>query len=1257
VAAYYYNNLGVALMEQGMAKTEVIYYREAAKEFQAALSISPDYVNARINLGLAFYYGGGKEPEERKQYMPKAKEQFEEVLRRDPNNPHAHFMLGLILKNSEKSGDEAKRLNEEMTAHFQAVLKQDPNDAFSHHFLGFAQGQLGRYNEAIQPCRRAVELNPGSVEMRYQYFMSLQRAGKSDEAKVQQAAFLALGGGKGGSTDKSPDYLYARRGKYSEGIIEQTPAPAQPRSLRGIGFADATSLALSQQKSPPLNFKHQGTAMDAEVAKAWNGEPMPKEWFVKNKGRFVAAFGSGAAVGDYDNDGYADVYLVNSAVNANALLHNNGNGAFTNVTAKAGVGGNGSWRPGMAAVWGDSDNDGDLDLLVTTYGGVILYRNNGNGTFTDITRPAGLNNVPADTWCMGAAFADVDHDGDLDVYVCNYADLTRLPDKPTLQFPDDFQGQPNFLFRNNFADRDNTGAPGHYAPTPFTEIAAQAKVDGGRRKHLGVIFSDFDNDNAVDFLLANDGDPNALFVNNRDRTFRETTLPAQNKEESKGRAGGVAVADVNQDGNTDVFVANADKGAPSLLLGSANGTFRTQSLAETLKRSDVQTPERIMGVGFLDLDNDGFLDLFVTRSSLPGQAPAHPTLLHNQGGTFRDVSDEVNVKVSEASPIGGKDNRFRKLSDYPTKAARGMALGDFNNDGRPDVVIVNNGDQPTLLSVESGFQSSETESPSQGTSPTNNWLKVRVIGYGQKGAIQSNKEGVGAKVEVRAPGLWARQELTAGGGYLSCNSSELLFGIGERLRVDFVRGIFPSGIRASQLTLANNRVSLIEPAGEPPSCPYLYAWNGQRFEFICDVLAAGTIGELVTPTQYLNLPPFEPVRIDGAQLQPKDGAYLFSLVNQLPEVDYIEQARLLVVDHPADVEVYPDNRLTGHPRPPSSDLWVVRDARLPIAATDEAGRDLLPLIARKDRRYHTDLKPLPWRGFAQRHSLTLQFQNLEFGNRNKSRCTLHAARRTLQPVLLLHGYIAWGGSSTALGAGQAGVFYEMPKLEVRDERGQWKVIDADMGIPAGHPRTIVVPLKLGKGERGKGGKGNVQVRITTNMTIYWDEVRIGFAEHHSPLATRVHEAALRNAALRFLGYPQPDSPDGRKPYLYDYYRRADFKDLPSFSGSFTRYGDVTPLLKQRDDMFAIINHGDEVRMAFDARSLPVLRTGWQRDYILLLWGYGKSTDVNTAHSLTVEPLPFAAMSGYPYPISERYPMDEKHLRYRAEYNTRVNGFR
>jgi len=227
-------------------------------------------------------------------------------------------------------------------------------------------------------------------------------------------------------------------------------------------------------------------------------------------------------------------------------------------------------------------------------------------------------------------------------------------------------------------------------------------------------------------------------------------------------------------------------------------------------------------------------------------------------------------------------------------------------------------------------------------------------------------------------------------------------------------------------------------------------------------------------------------------------------------------------------------------------------------------------------------------------------------------------------------------------------------------RGEWQTAIPDIGIPAGTPRTIVVPLELGNWEIGK--LGNWKVRITTNMTVYWDEIRIGFATKHRagteapPLQT--HPAPLTTAHLHWLGYPQviphPSSliPHPSSPPVYDYHRRAATADWGTHRGNYTRFGDVRELLLQRDDKFVVMGHGEEITLRFDAGRMPALRRGWKRDFFLYTDGYGKDMDVNSAHPFTVEPLPFHAMTRYPFADGEQYPTDGEHINYLLEWNMR-----
>ncbi|MCS6861126.1 MAG: FG-GAP-like repeat-containing protein [Abditibacteriales bacterium] len=793
-------------------------------------------------------------------------------------------------------------------------------------------------------------------------------------------------------------------------------------------------------------------------------------------------------------------------------------------------------------VTGDYDNDGIEDRLQVKNGKVVLLRRD----------PRGRSNVvpltPAPDRVTAAAFADVDHDGDLDIYVC-------------------CDGQPNRLFRNSGGK--------------FVEIAKQAKVDGGNARSLGVVFADFNNDRAVDFCVANADSPPFLFLNNRDGTFAERTAPWGLNKQASSRA--IAAGDVNHDGYPDLFFAPGAGGRAGLFLNDKGAGFRDSPHHATRSMQDVTA------CGFLDADADGDLDLVC-------------------------------------------DTRFgRSLTLPPPPHATRFFRNDFiRSAGR-------------------------------------NWLEVKVRGR-IKPQVLSNFSGIGAKVEVRAAGLWLKREVQATTNDLCAEGSTLRFGLGDVKELDYVRVVFPSGVRLTKQSVkANQTIVMDEPAGKYTSCPMVYAWNGKRFEFIADTLGGGVIGEWEAPNKWLHSDPDEWLKIDGEKLQPQDGAYVIQIVNQLEEVDLFDTVHLVAVDHPAEVEVFPDERLLCSLPPKGSadepqplTFYVVHAARPPLTATDEHGHDVLPLLAKKDGRYHDDFELLPYRGFAKTHSLTLVLRIADFGLRDKSTRNTPYVTHPTQPVLLLHGWTDWASSSSLFAAWQAGITPLPMKLEVANARGEWQTAVPDIGIPAGTPRTIVVPLEVERWHVDRLAR--CKVRITTNMAVYWDEIRLGLATKHRvgmeapPLQT--HRLPLINADLHWIGYPQPVT--GHRslvtghstPPTYDYHSRAATAEWGTHRGAYTRFGDVRELLRQRDDKFVIMGHGEEITLRFDAGRMPALRRGWKRDFFLYTDGYGKDMDVNSAYPFTVEPLPFHAMTRYPFADGEQYPMDAEHLEYLLGWNTR-----
>jgi hypothetical protein len=483
------------------------------------------------------------------------------------------------------------------------------------------------------------------------------------------------------------------------------------------------------------------------------------------------ALGPGCAFLDYDNDGWLDIYLVNSGPCdffqpskplRNALYRNNRDGTFTDVTEKAGVTG-GTFGMGVAV--GDYDNDGWPDMFVTSYGNCILYRNNRDGTFTDVTKKAGLA-TPG--WTTSAVWFDYDNDGRLDLFVCSFVDYGKNSHqscgdnqlgKHYYCIPRFFKPTASFLYHNN---GDGT----------FTEVGAGTDIARSPGKGLGVVATDINNDGLMDLFVANDTVQNYLYVNRGpDRSnpksggwrFEESALPAEVAfgDEGQPRSGmGVDAADVFASGYQDLFVANVDQEKFSLYRNQGNGTFRDVAHANGVAQST-----RLLsgwGLKFLDYDNDGAVDLILANghpddmieSYSPTVKYKEPLLLfHQENGKLRDVSHE-------AGPVFG--------GSYP---ARGLAIGDFNNDGLPDVLIGNNGGAPLLLRNQSNRG--------------NHWVGVKLEG------VNCNRDAIGARIRWSAGGVVRSRLRNGGGSYLSSHDPREILGVGNARKVEWVEITWP----------------------------------------------------------------------------------------------------------------------------------------------------------------------------------------------------------------------------------------------------------------------------------------------------------------------------------------------------------------------------------------------------------------------------------------------------------------------------------
>ncbi len=1091
----------------GVALLEQFKNADAVAAFQRALKTDPKLNLARINLAIALYNVPDLAASEREARAATAA---------DPASPQPHYILGLILRQQNKP-DEA-------IAEFRKVLAVDASDVGSNVNIGQIYSQRRQHTEAIPPLRAAVAAEPYNVTAVYNLATAIQRSGSAtEEAAELFKRFQALRT-SGAGTSIGPSYL--EQGRYAEAIASTGAEPGLADAPVEVKFVDATSTAIPKLELPPPA---------------------------------AGAFGA-MALFDADADGDLDLFVASGA--SQRFLAND-KGVFRDATEASGIPASAAGSGG-AVVAGDYDNDTKPDLLVAGRGYLALYHNEGGGKFTDQTKKAGLPALGA--LALSAAFVDVDHDGDLDIFLGGSGAATP-PDAAW----ETSAGAKNVLLRNN---GDGT----------FVDGSAAAKIDGAPGHATAIVPSDYDNRRDVDLVVAGNDEPVRLLRNLRDGTFSDVAKDVGLAV--RERVTSAAAGDVNKDGYTDFLFASAS-GAHTLAVTDGKGRFAVTPGPTGFPADAAQ---------FLDYDDDGVLD-FVAFG------PGGLRVWRQDGKAWSDATAKVAAGVATDS-FGGAG----------ALARRALASADVDGDGDTDLVVLDGAGKLAVLKNEGGN--------------ANKSIAIQLAGR------VSNRSGVGAKVEMRAGSLRARVETYSASPAPA--PADVLFGLGKRTAPDAVRILWPTGIIQAETefpdggtnaTATRAPLSVTELDRKPSSCPFLYTWNGERFEFVTDFMGGGEMGYNEGPGLYNHPDPDEYVRIRGDQLKERDGRYELRVTNELEEVLFVDRLRLLSVAHPADVEVFPYEGLLT--TPPPFKLFTTRGAIPPVAATDDEGRDVLASASRLDRDFVKGFETLALRGYAKTHGLTLDL-GPDVGGRT---------------LLLLTGWTDYAFSSDNVAAHQRGLQLAFPSLQVRDETGAWTTVVDNIGIPIGRPQTLVVDLT------GKFLSASREVRIVTNMRVYWDQILVDTSAKNAPM--RVERLDPAGADLRWRGYSRQTSPDGVEPYGYDYDDVSPLSPWKVFAGRYTREGDVRELLAKTDDVFVVSRTGDEIALSFDATRLAPLPDGWTRTFLLYADGYSKEMDVNSASPYQIEPYPFHGMSGYPYTATERYPLTKKRKAYIETYNTRV----
>lgn len=1119
--AYRANNVGVALLEQ-------LKYPEAAVAFRGALSIDPTLAIGRLNLSLALMY---------EQQLDAAVKEATDAARLMPSAPQPAYVLGLIAR--------AQSRNEDARGYFEKVRQLDAADVGAAVNLAQIDLEDRRYDEAIRSLQPVVAREPYHVTASYVLGLALTRGGKADEGQqlLQRAQDLrranyAVTFGTG----------YLEQGRYAEAIASTGAEPelvdqaAPPAKFTPLPVADNGS-----PSAPGTPFGRSFGAAELAGARARD---------------LTLGLGGGQALVDVDADDSLELIVASAS---GVRLYRRSGARWADDSEAAGLAADTRAGAGLGVVGADYDNDGAPDLFVLRASGSSLYRNDGTGRFTDVTRSARL---PAFQGLPGAAaFVDMDHDGDVDLLLAGLVELatTRRQTGGPWAFPDGFAAAPLQLLRNN-----GNGT--------FTDITTSAGLEA-RGHAIAIVPTDFDNHRDLDLLVVSSDAAPRLYANQRDGTFRdvagEVGLAAVVKAGESITA--VAIGDVNKDDWPDFFFGRT--GTSVLALSDGRGRFNLSDAAESLRGATAAQ--------FVDYDSDGLLDLVAV-------GPSGLTVSRNVGPSWTDVTATA---VAAAGPSA-------------QTAVRSLASADLDRDGDSDLVVT--AGEQTWVWTNSG--------DSRNTS-----LRLQLRGR------VTNRSGVGSKVQVRAGSLSARVETSSTTPAVA--PAEPIFGLGPRPGADVTRILWPSGIMQAETVQAEEGKApgllpspfLVEELDrKPSSCPFLFVWNGERFEFVTDFLGGGEMGYWEGPGAWNHPDPVEYVRIRGDQLKPLDGRLHLRVTNELEEVLYLDQLQLLTVAHPADVQLYPNEGMTARPKP--FRLHGVRAPHAPVRVTDDHGHDVTARIAAVDRTWPDDFALKGIRGYAEPHALTIDI-----------------GTATEPQTLLLTAWTDYAFSSDNVAAHQAGLAAAEPRLEARDAAGRWRPLDAGIGIPVGRPQTIPVDLT------GLLRPGEHELRLTTNMRIYWEQIQVGTTVATDGFAPRTSDP--RAATLRERGFSAEVRPDGEDPPVYDYTRVSSQSPWKVLSGSYTRVGDVLPLLTKTDDLFVIARTGDEVALEFDdlSASLP---QGWICTYLLRGDGYSKEMDVNSASPDAVEPLPFHGMSGYPYAASEQYPETPQHRTYRDTFNTR-----